>query len=109
MSGATRAPLGDGSDCGFLTRTGHAGAIPTAWIFQSLVVSLRIQGEKDRTTACRRCGCPIVALHSDMLLGVGPKEWLTELLAMIADMLTGILPLTMAVCILAIWLLRQAT
>ena len=44
-----------------------------------------------------------------MLLGVGPKEWLTELLAMIADMLTGILPLTMAVCILAIWLLRQAT
>ncbi len=59
--------------------------------------------------SCRRRGRLILSLVSVMLLAVGPKGWLAGLLAVIAAILTRNLPLAMAVGILAIGLIRQAT
>ncbi|MFT5508841.1 MAG: putative membrane protein [Hyphomicrobiaceae bacterium] len=52
-------------------------------------------------------GCLIVALVSVSLLSGGPLEWLAGAIAAVVAIFTRSLPLTMAVGIAAIWLLRN--
>ena len=51
-------------------------------------------------------GCLLVSLVSVALVSGGRKEWAAAVLAVAAAILTGSLPLTMAVGIASIWVLR---
>jgi branched-subunit amino acid transport protein len=52
-------------------------------------------------------GCLIVALVSLSVLRGGPQEWVAGLAALATAILTKNLPITMAVGIAAMWLLRH--
>jgi uncharacterized membrane protein len=51
-------------------------------------------------------GCLLVSLVLVQLMSGGPREWIAGVVALAAAILTGSLPLTMAVGIAAIWGLR---
>jgi uncharacterized membrane protein len=51
-------------------------------------------------------GCLLISLVSVALLSGGPREWAAAVVATAAAMLTGSLPLTMAVGIASVWVFR---
>ena len=51
-------------------------------------------------------GCLLVSLVLVQLMSGGPREWIAGVVALATAILTGSLPLTMAVGIAAIWGLR---
>ena len=51
-------------------------------------------------------GCLLVSLVLVQLMSGGPREWIAGVVALAAAILSGSLPLTMAVGIAAIWGLR---
>jgi uncharacterized membrane protein len=51
-------------------------------------------------------GCLLVSLVLVQVLSGGPREWIAAVVALAAAILTKNLPLTMAVGIASIWLLR---